>query len=37
MTIKLGGVHALYIGHAGLIFSTVLNPDGIFEHIGALG
>ena len=37
MTVKLRGVHALHIGHSGLILSTVLNPDGIFEYIGALG
>ena len=37
MTVELGGVHTLHMGHTGLIFSTVLNPDGIFEYIGALG
>ena len=37
MTVELRGVHALHMGHTGLIFSTVLNPDGIFEYIGALG
>ena len=36
MTVKLRGVHALHIGHSGLILSTVLNPDGIFEYICAL-
>ena len=37
MTVELRGVHALHISHSGLIFSTMLNPDGIFEYIGALG
>ena len=37
MTVELRGVHALHMGHTGLIFSAVLNPDGIFEDIGALG
>ena len=37
MTVELRGVHALHMGHTGLIFSTVLNTDGIFEYIGALG
>jgi hypothetical protein len=37
MTVELRGVYALHMGHTGLIFSTVLNPDGIFEYIGALG
>ena len=37
MTVKLRGVHALHMGHTGLIFSAVLNPEGIFEYIGALG
>ena len=27
----------MHMGHTGLIFSAVLNPDGIFEYIGALG
>ena len=36
MTVELGGVHALHMGHTGLIFSAVLNPDGLFEYIGAL-
>ena len=27
MTVELRGVHTLHIGHTGLIFSTVLNPD----------
>lgn len=27
MTVELRGVHALHIGHSGLILSTVLNPD----------
>ena len=37
MTVELRGVHALRMGHTGLIFSAVLNPDGIFEDIGSLG
>ena len=37
MTVKLRGVHALHIGHTGLIFSAVLNTDGIFEYICSLG
>jgi hypothetical protein len=37
MTVELRGVHALHMGHTGLIFSTVLNTDGIFEYIGAFG
>ena len=37
MTVELGGVHTLHMGHTGLIFSKVLDPDGIFEYIGALG
>ncbi len=37
MTVELRGVHTLHIGHSGLILSTVLNPDGIFEYISALG
>ena len=37
MTVELRGVHALHMGHTGLIFSAVLNPDGIFEYICALG
>ena len=37
MAVELRGIHALHMGHTGLIFSTVLDPDGIFEYIGALG
>ena len=37
MTVELGGVHALHVGHAGLILPAVLNPDGIFEDIRPLG
>ena len=37
MAIELGCVHALHVGHAGLILPAVLNPDGIFEDIGSLG
>ena len=37
MAVKFRSVHALHMGHTGLIFSTVLNPNGIFEDIGALG
>ena len=37
MTVELRCVHAMHIGHTSLIFSTVLNPDGIFEYICPLG
>ena len=37
MAVELRGIHALHMGHAGLIFTAVLDPDRIFEYISTLG
>jgi hypothetical protein len=37
VTVELGGVHALYRGHAALVLTAMLNARGVFKYVGALG
>ena len=37
MAVELGCIHALDIGHAGLVFALVLDTHAVLEDVDALG
>ena len=37
MTVEFRCVHALDIGHPGLVLALMLHPHIVFEHIDTLG
>ncbi len=37
MAVELGGVHALDLGHTGLVLSLVLNTDRVFKDVRPFG
>lgn len=37
MGVELRGVHALDVGHAGLVLTTVLDAEGVLKDVGAFG
>ena len=37
MAVEFRGVHALHVGHTGLVLAAMLDADGVFEDVHALG
>ena len=37
MAVELGGIHALDVGHAGLVFALVLDTHAVLEDVDSLG